>query len=142
MLSRIFGEVTAIDISDEMVSRAQANTKDQLNVTVLLGDGATLADLPSVSFDFVFSFIVFQHISKLEVITSYCKDAHRILKPGGLFKFQIKGDTSIVGNADDTWTGYPISELQAERLARAADFSIEHAEGAGTQYYWLWFRKG
>ena len=142
MLARIFAEVTALDVSDEMVARARANTVDLPNVTVLLGDGATLEPLASDSYDFVFSFIVFQHIpSSLAVISSYCREAHRILRPGGLFKFQVQGDTSPARGPRDTWLGCPVSPSQAEMLARNAGFVMEHSEGPGTQYYWLWFRR-
>jgi SAM-dependent methyltransferase len=141
MLARIFAQVTALDISGEMVARARANTADLPNVKILLGDGATLEPLASDSYDFVFSFIVFQHIPSLAIINSYCREAHRILKPGGLFKFQVQGDEAISRASRDTWTGYPVSPSQSRMLARNAGFVMEHSEGPGTQYYWLWFRK-
>jgi len=141
MLARIFAQVTALDISDEMAARARENTADLPNVTVLLGDGATLLPLASDSTDFVFSFIVFQHIPSLAVIGSYCREAHRVLKPGGLFKFQVQGHTSFRRPQPDTWTGCQVSPSEAGMLARGAGFVLEHSEGPGTQYYWLWFRK-
>jgi SAM-dependent methyltransferase len=97
--------------------------------------------LASDSYDFVFSFIVFQHVPSLAIIGSYCRDAHRILKPGGLFKFQVQGRTTFRRGRRDTWTGYQVSPSQARKLARGAGFVMEHSEGRGTQYYWLWFRK-
>jgi SAM-dependent methyltransferase len=141
MLARIFAYVTALDISDEMAARARANTADLPNVTVLVGDGATLHPLASDTFDFVFSFIVFQHIPSLEIIASYCREAHRVLKPGGLFKFHVQGRTAFRRGRRDTWTGYQVSPAQARMLAHGAGFAMEHSEGRGTQYYWLWFRK-
>lgn len=141
MLSRIFAQVTAIDISDAMVARARDNSADLPNVTILLGDGATLQPLPSDSQDFVFSFIVFQHIPSIQVIGSYCREAFRVLKPGGLFKFQVQGDPTARQNPPDTWTGHSVSKSDALMLARGSGFVMEHSEGQGTQYYWLWFRK-
>jgi SAM-dependent methyltransferase len=141
MLARVFGQVTALDISEEMAARARANTADLPNVTVLLGDGATLRPLASNTYDFVFSFIVFQHIPSLAIIGSYCREAHRVLKPGGLFKFHVQGRTTFRRGRRDTWTGYQVSPAEARGLARGAGFAMEHSEGAGTQYYWLWFRK-
>jgi SAM-dependent methyltransferase len=141
MLARIFGKVTALDISDEMVAHARANTADLPNVEVLLGDGATLEPLASDSYDFVFSFIVFQHVPSLAVIGSYCREAHRVLRPGGLFKFQVQGRTYFRRGPRDTWIGYQVSPSQAGMLARNSGFVVEHSEGPGTQYYWLWFRK-
>src|SRR6266853_5077175 len=58
MLARIFGQVTGVDISAEMIEHAKANVQDLENVTLVLGDGATLSTLADESFDFAFSFIV------------------------------------------------------------------------------------
>ncbi len=62
MLARIFGHVTALDVSKEMIDRARVNLADLHNVTLILGDGASLSAVPDESQDFAFSFIVFQHI--------------------------------------------------------------------------------
>jgi ubiquinone/menaquinone biosynthesis C-methylase UbiE len=140
MLAKLFGEVTALDVSDEMVSEARSNTQDLPNVRILLGDGATLQPLQSACADFV-SFIVFQHIPNFAIVDSYCKEAYRVLRPGGLFKFQVQGDTSIARHPQDTWLGCAISKSQARMLARNAGFTVERTDGAGTQYFWLWFRK-
>ncbi len=42
-----------------------------------------------LQFDFAFSFIVFQHIPSRAVIENYVREAHRLLRPGALFKFQV-----------------------------------------------------
>src|SRR5438067_2288386 len=88
MLGRIFGNVTALDVSREMLDRTRVNLADLDNVKLMLGDGATLPGVPDESHDFAFSFIVFQHIPSTEVIASYCRDVTRVLRPGSLFKFQ------------------------------------------------------
>jgi hypothetical protein len=41
----------------------------------------------------------------------------------------------------DTWLGVPISEQDAGRLAEDSGFEVELTTGAGSQYFWLWFRK-
>jgi ubiquinone/menaquinone biosynthesis C-methylase UbiE len=141
MLSRIFGHVTGIDISEEMVRQARANTADLTNLELLVGDGCTLSGLADESYDFAFSFIVFQHIPSYAVMASYCREVFRVLKPGGLFKFQVQGYLGIGKSKLDTWIGYPISPREAVTLSEESGFDIEREEGAGTQYYWLWFRK-
>ena len=141
MLSRIFGHVTGVDISEEMIRQARENTADLPNVDLMLGDGGTLAGLPDATYDFAFSFIVFQHIPAYSVIASYCREVYRILKPRGLFKFQVQGHTGLTRNEMDTWVGYPISTADANRLADESGFDIERQSGAGSQWYWLWFRK-
>ena len=141
MLSRIFGHVTAVDISEEMIRQARQNTADLTNIELLVGDGCTLAGVPDASCDFAFSFIVFQHIPSYEVIASYCREVSRVLTPGGLFKFQVQGYTGLARAKMDTWVGYPISQAEATQLAEQAGLAIEREDGAGTQWYWLWFRK-
>jgi ubiquinone/menaquinone biosynthesis C-methylase UbiE len=81
MLARIFGHVTAVDVSREMIDRARINLADLENVALILGDGATLSALPDESHDFAFSFIVFQHIPSADVIATYCREVHRVLRP-------------------------------------------------------------
>jgi hypothetical protein len=73
------------------------------------------------------------------VIVSYIREAHRCLKPGGLFKFQAQGDPSV--RPKGSWLGAPLSLVDAEALARDTGFEIVRTEGAGTHYFWLWFRK-
>lgn len=141
MLSRIFAHVTGVDISEEMIRQARLNTAGLNNVDLVLGDGCTLADLPANSYDFAFSFIVFQHIPAYSVMSSYCKEVFRVLKPGGLFKFQVQGHTEIHRDDLDTWVGYPVSARDAVTLSEESGFTIERQDGPGTQYYWLWFRK-
>jgi ubiquinone/menaquinone biosynthesis C-methylase UbiE len=141
MLARIFAQVTGVDISEEMVRQARENTADLNNVDLLVGDGCTLAGLPDANYDFAFSFIVFQHIPAYSVIASYCREVYRVLKPRGLFKFQVQGHTGLTRNEMDTWVGYPVSANEAAKLAEESGFALEREEGAGTQWYWLWFRK-
>ncbi len=141
MLALIFGHVTAIDISEKMLQQAATNLGGLRNVTLKIGDGYSLAGLNSGCFDFAFSFIVFQHIPSHEVIRSYCRDVFRVLKPGSLFKFQVQGNTSTRPQPNSTWHGVSVSELDARRLAEEPGFDLELSQGAGTQYFWLWFRK-
>jgi SAM-dependent methyltransferase len=141
MMARIFRSVTAVDVSTEMVERAKTNLKGLDNVSVVLGDGATLSALAEVSFDFAFSFIVFQHIPAFEVVASYCREVYRVLRPGGLFKFQLQGAHWSRDEPPDTWYGLSFSEEESHLLCQDTGFILEHSAGAGTQVFWLWFRK-
>ena len=140
MLARVFGQVTGVDVSEEMIEQARRALVDSPNVELVTGNGLTLDELPSNAFDFAFSFIVFQHVPSLDVIRSYCKEVFRVLKPGSLFKFQVQGHTSLK-NEPDTWLGVAVSQDDTVDLARDSGFVIERAEGARTQYFWLWFGK-
>jgi SAM-dependent methyltransferase len=141
MLAALFGRVTALDVSDEMLAEARRNLADLVNVNLVLGDGQTLSGLPSNEFDFAFSFIVFQHIPAHETIASYCSEVNRVLKPGSLFKFQVQGSHLARRDAYDTWNGVPILMDDARQLAADSGFDLEFSSGEDTQYFWLGFRK-
>jgi len=141
MLGRVFGHVTAVDVSKEMIDRNRVNLADLDNVALILGDGATLSGLPDESHDFAFSFIVFQHIPSTEVIASYCREVRRVLRPGSLFKFQVNGVVWERHASPDTWVGVSFGETDIDRLCEQSGFQWEMSQGARTQYFWLWWRK-
>lgn len=79
-----FGDVIGIDIHDEHETvadflRAQQHT----NFHLLPTDGATIA-VDAGSIDFIYSFIVLQHLPSLAVFASYLRDVRRCLCPGGV----------------------------------------------------------
>ncbi len=140
-LARLFGQVHAIDVSGEMVRLARAALKDYPNAFVYQNNGKDLTVLPGREFDFAFSSIVFQHIPSREVIESYVREVHRLLRPGALFKFQVQGDATMETTPDDTWLGVPFSDAQAAELAERCGFEPRYRHGAGEQYFWLWYFK-
>jgi len=93
------------------------------------------------SHDFAFSFIVFQHIPSTDVIASYCREVCRVLRPGSLFKFQVNGVVWERHDSPDTWVGVSFAEADVRRLCGRSGFQWEMSQGAGTQYFWLWWRK-
>jgi SAM-dependent methyltransferase len=94
-----------------------------------------------LEFDFAFSFMVFQHIPNRRIIESYVREVHRLLRPGGLFKFQVQGSPSAEPDPEHSWVGVSFSERDARKLAEATGFEMRYQHGAGDQYYWLWFFK-
>ncbi|HWQ55823.1 MAG TPA: class I SAM-dependent methyltransferase [Bryobacteraceae bacterium] len=139
-----FGEVHALDVSPAMLEAARARLAAAPNVHLHLGSGYDLAGLPDGWFDLVFSYIVFQHIPLRAAIETYVREAARVLKSGGTFKFQLNGDQSPEYRAHtrDTWLGETFSDDEARAMLKAAGFSVLMAEGAGTQYFVLTARKG
>jgi SAM-dependent methyltransferase len=140
-LANVFGEVHAVDVSGEMVALARRALADTPNAFVYQNNGKDLSVLPPGPFDFAFSTIVFQHIPSREVIYSYVREVHRLLRPGALFKFQVQGDATMETQPDDTWLGVPFSDTDAVEMAEKCGFEPRHRHGAGGQYFWLWFFK-
>ena len=136
-LAGIFGRVEAVDVSGEMIARARRNLAHVTNVGFRETSGVDLAPFPDGSFDFCFSFIVFQHIPLREAVVSYMEEVHRTLKSGRLFKFQVKG--ADFGGETDTWRGVGFSEQEMLRLAGETGFDVLRMEGQGTQYFWNWW---
>lgn len=140
-LSKIFGEVHAVDVSGEMVAQARASLSDRPNVTFYQNNGCDLAVVPQLVFDFAYSSHVFQHIPSREVIETYVREVYRLLRPGALFKFQVQGDWTEYSTPDDTWHGVSFTPEQAKEMALRCGFEPRHSYGAGEQYFWLWFFK-
>jgi len=140
-LARLFGEVYAVDISSEMVARARRALEDHPNVRIYQNNGKDLSVLGDITVDFAFSTIVFQHIPSRQIIENYVWEVNRLLRPGGLFKFQVQGNHSMQTSPDDTWLGVPFSDEQAVAMAERCRFEPRYRHGAGQQYFWLWFFK-
>lgn len=88
--SQIFGEVWGLDVSGEMIAQARELNQAFKNVKFVKGNGQDLGIFPDNYFDFVFSFITFQHIPEKQIILNYLSEIHRVLKQDGLFKVHIK----------------------------------------------------
>ena len=138
-----FAEVHAVDVSSAMIRKAEERLGGYSNLTLHLGSGYDLAFAADAYFDLVFSYIVFQHIPVRAAIENYIREAARVLKPQGAFKFQVNGDVSAAGMARerDTWAGETFSTEQIARIISAAGLAVAAAEGMGTQYFVLTCRK-
>lgn len=142
-LAGLFGEVHAVDVSGELIRRARERLAHVANVVVHETSGADLGPLPSDAFDLAFSFVVFQDVPFRDAIVGMLADAHRVLKPGGLLKFQVQGCVEhwYVEAPKDTWTGVSFSVEETAVLAAELGFDVLRTEGAGTQYFWNWWRR-
>lgn len=140
-LSHLFGEIHAVDVSGEMVARARVALRDRPNASLYQNNGCDLTVVPHRVFDFAFSSHVFQHIPNREIIESYIREVHRLLRPGGLFKFQVQGHPMDESSPDDTWHGVSFTREQAAAMAQRCGFEHRHSYGEGHHYFWLWFFK-
>ena len=139
-----FGEVHGIDIAPEMIAQARVRLAKYPNVTLHTGSGFDLQSLPDGHFDLVFSYIVFQHIPSAVVILNYVREAARVLKPLGAFKFQVNGDSlaDSPARARDTWLGETFSREDVQEMLEGVGFSVAEVEDPGTQYFVVTAFKG
>ncbi len=136
-----FGEVHGVDVSGEMIRQAREALEDRPNAHVHHGSGGDLEVLGEREFDFAFSFIVFQHIPDIKAIERYVADVSRLLKPGGVFKFQVHGGWRSPREQRDTWMGCRISAQHILEWFRRFGLQLFHFEGVGSQYFRIWARK-
>ena len=129
-----FSQVVAFDISEEMLKKAKALLPECGNVTWLHSNGGDLREAGGESSDFVFSYLVLQHLPQEELVCAYIREMLRVLRRDGLCLFQFNGSKRPTMN----WKGHMawkvIDRLWAmglrgasRTLARLAGFDPEMA---------------
>src|SRR5687768_16405692 len=119
-MSRHFGEIHGVDVSDEMIGRARQNLRDVPHAHPHATTGADLAPFADDSFDFVYSYAVFQHIPSCDVVMQYLHEARRVLKPGGILRCQLNG-LDKTAKSYDTWSGVRIGADEIREFASTND---------------------
>ena len=138
-LSRFFGEIHGVDVSDEMIRMARERLSGIPHAHVHVSSGAGLPQFASESFDLVFSYAVYQHIPSREVVLEYMRETVRVLKPGGVFRGQFNG--LALSALPDTWRGVSFSPSDIRDFTRSSGLQLLALDGAGTQYMWTTWRK-
>jgi SAM-dependent methyltransferase len=87
--ARRFASVYALDISEEMQDLAKQHLAGFQNIDWVLGNGTNLSAIPSESVDFVFSYLVLQHLPAEDLAMAYVREILRVLKQGGMLLFQF-----------------------------------------------------
>jgi ubiquinone/menaquinone biosynthesis C-methylase UbiE len=138
-LSGHFGEIHGVDVSDEMIRLARERLSDIRHAHFHVNNGATLEQFADESFDFVYSYAVFQHIPTRDVVLEYMREIRRVLKPGGVFHGQFNG---LPRTSDpDTWTGVAFSAEDIRAFTRENGLLLMYLEGEHTQYMWTTWSK-
>jgi 2-polyprenyl-3-methyl-5-hydroxy-6-metoxy-1,4-benzoquinol methylase len=88
-----FAEVTGVDISAEMISRAQRLNSDCEGCRFLLNVRGDLAEFTG-PYDLVVSLIALQHVGSSDAIRAYIRDFVRLAMPGGVIAFQVPATVS------------------------------------------------
>lgn len=139
-MRKIFGNATGIDISSEMVQLGQKYVSDIPNCNIVENNGTDLAEFSDNSFDFCYSFIVFQHIPEKQIVENYIKEVSRILKSSCLFRFQVRGTISTKPNEITTWDGVQFTSDEIHKIAKDNNFEIIEEGDYKEEYYWLTFK--
>lgn len=138
-LSRHFGEIQGVDVSDEMARLARERLRGIAHAHAHATNGASLSLFDADSFDIVYSYAVFQHIPSRDVVFEYMRETQRVLKPGGIFRGQFNGLPPA--QTPNTWSGVSLSVEDILYFTRENGFQILALEGADTQYLWTTWRK-
>jgi len=135
-----FGEIHGVDVSDEMVALARERLREIPHAHAHSGSGADLKQFADESFDFLYSYAVFQHIPEKCVVFSYLDEAARVLKPGGLMRFQAS-NLEAERNTEATWHGCNVTPGEVRAYAERHRLRLLALEGVATQYMWVTIRK-
>jgi SAM-dependent methyltransferase len=139
-MSKHFGEIHGIDVSDEMIAQAAEKLRDIPWAHAHHASGSDLARFPDEHFDFVYSYAVFQHIPSAAVVFSYLRETVRVLKPGGFARLQING-LPKTARAYTTWEGVRIGAEEIHDFTRKHDVRLLSLTGVETQYMWTTWQK-
>lgn len=135
-MSQLFGRLTALDVSAEMVAQAQVTLRDCDNVSFLVGNGIDLTGLRDEAFDLVLCLLVFQHIPDKAIVRSYFRETARVLRQGGAFFFQVRtplpSEGHLLWRPRDTWIGALHSPGEVRELAQRCGLQLEECWGEGT----------
>ena len=138
-LSRHFGEIHGVDVSDEMISLARQRLRGIPHAHVHVGAGAGLPQFADDSFDIIYTYAVYQHIPSRDVVLEYMRETRRVLKPGGVFRGQFNG---LPPHPDlNTWIGVSFSADEIRAFTREQGLELLALESTGTQYMWTTWRK-
>jgi SAM-dependent methyltransferase len=115
-----FSRVIGFDVSAEMLDRAKNLNRGIENISWVQGNGADLGNIPDGSVDFVFSYLVLQHLPAENLVHSYVREILRILAAGGICLFQFNGTAEKHMNWKGRFAWSVIDSLWALRLSAAS----------------------
>jgi SAM-dependent methyltransferase len=134
-----FSHVLGFDVSAEMLNRARELNRSIENILWAQGNGSDLRNVADHSVEFVFSYLVLQHLPAANLIHSYIREILRVLADDGLCLFQFNGTTEKHMNWKGRLAWGVIDSLWAMRLDSAsrsvASFLRMDPEMAGNSWH-------
>ncbi|MFX1563226.1 MAG: class I SAM-dependent methyltransferase [Promethearchaeota archaeon] len=134
-LAEHFEKVIGIDFSNDMIDYARHRLRRLHNVEVIRNDGRTIP-LPDSSVDFIISVIAFQHMD-LSTIKSYFREAYRVLRNRGFFRFQTRRD--LERRNASPYDRHFLAKTEGENLALDYGFELFSYEPGLGHPKWHWF---
>jgi ubiquinone/menaquinone biosynthesis C-methylase UbiE len=125
-MALLFAEAHGVDIAPAMIEQARKFLARHPNAFPAVCDGARLDAYADGTFDFVYSYVVFQHIPDKEVIRSYVREARRVLRPRGVFKYLVKVEPWREGG-HDSWHGVDVTRADVEAWNAECGFELVNA---------------
>lgn len=121
----IFGTIDGVDISGVGLEKAKEYlTSEGVPVPNLyLSNGTDLREVPSNTYDVVYSVICLQHICVHQIRLGLMKEFFRVLKPGGLFTAQMG-----YGSNHPKSVGYYANQWDASGTNGTLDCRVEDAK--------------
>jgi hypothetical protein len=129
-MSRHFLEIHGVDTSDQLVREARENLRDIPSARLHASPGGSLADFADESLDFIYSYDFFPHIPDRGTVLDLLRESQRVLKDGGLARFEFSGAQSA-----------HFSSQELLEFAQSHDFQVLALEGVSTQSLWTSWRK-
>lgn len=133
-LSERVARAYGVDISPAMIERARTYCAERPNVSLSTTDG-TLGQIADAALDFVYSYIVFQHIPAVGPIAAYLREAARVLRPGGLLRFQVDGRHGAFRSGPETYDGVKLRPGEVCALVTDAGLEMVDSWGEETHYF-------
>lgn len=133
-----FKKVYGVDISPTMIAQGRNRLKNLKNVEFLETDGNSIL-LPDRSVNFVFSYLVFQHIKSRKMVENTFKEIFRVLNKKGVFKVLLRSDKQSDMNC--WWSGVEYNEESIKKLYEKTGFKLIKIEYNAKHAFWLWLEK-
>ena len=133
-LNGYFDHLYGVDVSGEMVRRGRERLSGLPHVHLTEIDGRGKLPFEEGSFDLCFAYITFHHIPEKSVVHRYVREANRVLKTQGVFRFHLFGRSEGALQAvrervtrKSTWRGCKLTLSEAVAMTRAAGFDVVEA---------------
>lgn len=148
-LAQYFDRVYGVDIAPSMLEIARANNAAGEKCEFVCNDTPDLKQFDDNSFDFVYTFIVLQHMEP-RFAKAYIAEFMRVLKPGGLLVFQVPERLmapmpelpASVPSSEPVMEMYAVPRIEVEEIISSSGRAIAivpdtHAghNWAGLRYY-------